>query len=231
MMADSLQCNAYNLSSWGFRSGPLLEFFSTVPLARCRRVVVAFNNIDFGINQGVKFDFGLTKSYVGGNSFDKLFGFLKTFNFMRFDQDFQERKAGMLANNAYFSLDFDKYGSVLLNPEHFKIDTFRYYSYTDTAGFNIFIDNMRALKTLLDSHNIRLSLVYLPYRRDLLTPERESHNNYVADRIREALPDNFIDLHSLSVDKGLYADAAHFFKGGAGVITQNIIDSLKRQKP
>lgn len=228
LIADSFKCNAYNLSSWGFRSDKVIGLFKSVPLKNCRRALLAFNNIDFGINVGANYDFQATNFYANGNSFDRFISFLKTFNFMEFDEAFQTRKTSSDRNSKYLALGFDKHGSVLLDTANFTIDTFRYGSYTDTSGFSIFLKNVQLLKAGLGEKGIRFSLVYLPYRRDLLTAEREAHNAYVADRLRLALPDNFIDMHSLEVPRDFYADAAHTFRTGAEFLTKKIIDSVKR---
>lgn len=228
MIGDSFHCKAYNLSSWGFRSDKLIDFFKTVPLPSCKKVVVAFNNIDFGINYGAHYDFPLTNRYISGGAFDKWLAFVRTFNFLEFDRTFVERKISMPRNDKYFALGYDRYGSILLDTAHFKIDQYRYFSYTDTAGFDVFYHNVQLLKKQLDERGIRLYLVYLPYRRDLLTTERKNQNDYVAAQMRTVLPDNFIDLHSVGFRKELYADAAHFFRQGAEALTSTIIDSLKR---
>lgn len=228
MLEDSLKCKVYNLSSWGFRSDKILGFFSKVKLAGCKTVVMGFNNIDFGINAGATYDFGLSDSYLNGAGCDRICGFIRTFNFLEFNDAFLQRKSSAVRNDQYFALGFDRHGSVLLDTPGFKIDAYRWGHTTDTLGFGIFLKNVTALKDLLRSKNIRLWIAYLPYRRDVITPELRNHDDAVTQTLRNALADNFIDLHDVTVPKDFYADVSHMFKPGAEFITSTIIDSIRR---
>ena len=219
--------NVYNISSFGTRPVHTLGLFDNNAVGNnVRYLLIAFNNCDFGDVNNISVDYTATSSFINGGIFTRRWIFLKTFNLKTFFSDLDDRSKFSSILNTYKSLNFDKYGSVLLERNGFEINDERWRQYTDTTGFGIFCEDIFQLAAICKKSNIDFYLVYLPYRFDLLTENFRSQNMAVSSFLEKELRSNFIDLHNIDLGSNNYCDYAHFFKEGADYITNLILDSL-----
>lgn len=230
LIEDSIQQKTYNFSSWGLKSQKLLEIVQTIEFEKCRTVLIPFSNQDLydSAHFDIK-DLELVNNYLNSKNtaWYKAAAFLYNFNFSDFRKNWSLRSKDLYRLNTYSSLSFDSCGSVLINTTGFVFSKKRNERYFDTTGFTAFMQNITAIKSLLNKKNISFKLAYMPWRDDLITPERESANNAIASILHRTFKDEFIDLHNLKLEKALFCDGTHLFKDGAKIITRNIIDSLK----
>jgi hypothetical protein len=230
MIEDSIKQSTYNFSSWGVKSEMLVRIMKSIEFEKCKTVIVPFSNQD--LYDSVHFDvknFDFINNYLNSSNATvyNLAGFFYNFNFNEFRQNWKIRTADLYRTNSYSSLQFDSCGSVLIDTTAFVVSKKRNDKYFDTTGFTDFMKNMVVLKSILASKDISLKLVYLPWREDLITPEREKANDAVATVLHGTFDEDFIDLHNLNLDTSLFCDASHLFKDGAKIITKHVIDSLR----
>lgn len=234
MIEDSLGQRTYNLSSWGFPVGGAIDFFSTIHPQQCRRVVVAFNNIDFasaraadpGTANATNYNFRESGYFLQGNRLVKLLVILKTFNFMRFNSDTRYKDSVIRRS----PLDFDTHGSALLDPDRFPRDEKKLPVYKDTTGFRAWDTNLLRLRALLKKENSALVLVYSPYRAGTLSNVQLLACDKVAEQMRKEFGSQLVDLHRESIADSLYWDAAHLYRDGAIELTKRTISVIKEQK-
>jgi len=225
MIENSLGKKTYNLSSWGFPLYRSIEFFKTIPLKACRRVIIAFDNIDFAADyRNQLYDFPLSRNYMEGNKLVKLFVVLKSFNFLKFDDDTKFKDSTVRGS----ALDFDKTGSVLLDPLRFPRSDEKLKVFRDTTGFAMFYNNVQVLKALLNRANCKLTLVYVPYRSNVLSREQLLNNDYVADKLKKDMGNEFIDLHRENIADSLFWDASHLYKDGAILLTNKMLAAMDK---
>ncbi len=231
MLEDSLGMKTYNLSSWGFPVRATIEFFNTIHPKKCRRVIVAFNNIDFtgaleltsDVANTTKYKFTESGYFLQGNPLTKLLVILKTFNFMQFNSD-TRYKDSLIKRSP---LDFDAHGSVLLDPARFPRDDKKPVLYKDTTGFTTFNTDLLKLRELLRKRNVALTLVYSPYRPGSLNDTQLRNCDFVAGQVRNEFGSDLIDLHRMAMADSLYWDGIHMYKDGALEFTERAIPAIK----
>lgn len=138
----------YNISSWGFKPEQLNQFLKIINVDSIKYLLVAFNNWDFG-KLGYKIDFKSTELYLSSNKIKRYWSIVSKFNFNTFSQDWAYRSKFLNINNAYESLNFDKYGSIQFDPVGFVIDKKRWDVYKDTSGFCYFYKDINDLDFFL----------------------------------------------------------------------------------
>jgi hypothetical protein len=230
MLEDSLGLKTYNLSSWGFPIWATIEFFNTVHPKKCRRVVVAFNNVDFAgapeltshAANTTQYKFAESGYFLQGNPLMKLLVILKTFNFMQFNSDTKYKDSVIRRS----PLDFDAHGSVLLDPIRFPRDDKKTVLYKDTAGFATFNTDLLKLRELLRKRNATLTLVYSPYRSGSLTDTQLRNCDLVARQMSSEFGSDMIDLHRMAMADSLYWDEIHMYKDGAFEFTERAISAI-----
>jgi len=225
-MQDSLGFETYNLSSWGFPIKETLHFFTSLRPPQCKYLFIAFNNIDFATGYSTDYDLSLSKYYLCGPELFRTCVMLRTFNFLQFDRD-TKYKDSVIQRSA---LDFNKYGSVLLDPKRFPRDDNKLPVYKDTLGFHAFYVNAMHLKKLFENENGRLILVYTPYRTGTLKQTELEKCDLVAEKLKADFGRQFIDLHRSSIGDSLYWDGAHLYDKGADEMTEMMLAALQKQK-
>jgi hypothetical protein len=225
MIEDTFQRKTYNLSSWGFPVTRAIDFFNIIHPQHCRNVLVAFNNIDFVDNPGIKYNFKETKYFLQGNKLVKLLVVLKTFNFSKFDDDTKYKDSTVQRS----PLDFGTHGSALLNPLRFPRDDNKLPVYKDTTGFQMFYKHLQQLKALLKENNCTLSLLYVPYRSDILSEEQFLNNDLAAAQLKIGFGKEFIDFHRRQIADSLYWDGAHLYKDGAIMLTKMMLAEMNKK--
>ncbi len=228
-LQNALHLKTYNFGSWGFKSDNDLKFLKKTNFPNCRKVLIAFNNYDFTQSEP-EYNIGLTAYYLNKKPLAAPFAFLNKFNIEAFRNDWEYRSVYLFRSNIYESLMFDECGSVMFEDSDFAIDPKRYEQYVDSDSFDFFHHNMDDLKMFLARKNIQLILAYLPWRKDLLTEQRLTKNDSLANILKADFGNNFIDLHRLDIDTALFCDAGHVFKQGAELITRHLIDSLRQME-
>jgi hypothetical protein len=226
MIANSTNETVYNISSWGFKSSQILNVLKILRHNKnIQYILIAFNNCDFDKDR-FTIDYEALDMYLNGNKSSQIVSFIKKIDVQTFFDDWKYRNKYANVNNVYQSLNFDKTGSIELLENNFIIDKKRWKEYTDTTGFNFFYDNIDKISKTCKKNNIKLILVYLPYRNNLLPEQYKIHNQYIAKKMKDKYQKNFIDLHQLKLPDNFFCDANHFFKRGNNFITKLIIDSL-----
>jgi hypothetical protein len=217
----------YNVSSFGTKPRQTIEMFNHEIFGeQIDYLMVAFNNCDFGDLNNITVDFNATDKFINGGILSRIWIFLKTFNLMTFFSDLKDRTDFSGIVNNYKSLMFDNTGSVLLEREGFKVDSARWEEYYDTTGFRVFYNDILELDSICKEKSVGFYLVYLPFRRDLVTEEYKLQNNEIANALKSDLGQNFIDLSNLHIDTENYCDYAHMYKEGAEQITGIALDSI-----
>ena len=221
--------DVYNISSWEFKPKQLNQFLKIINIDSIKYLLVAFNNWDFG-ELGFKIDYKATDSYINGNNLKRYWCIINKFNYNTFSQDLANRNKFSEINNAYESLNFDKYGSILFDHVGFVISKKRWDAYKDTLGFHLFYNDINDLDFICNKHKITLILVYLPNRPNLLTLKNIIQNKNVSDALRRRFAKSFIDLQNTNIPQNQFCDGTHLFKDGAERVTNLIIDSLSGKK-
>lgn len=233
MMEDSLHLKTYNFSSWGTKGPGLLRIIENIDFSNCRQVLLPFGNQD--LNDSIQFEINnlpLINTYLrnSNNWVSQAEAFFYKFNFNNFLDTWKVRSRDLYKTNTYTSLKYGRCGSVLLDSTEFEISAKRYERYFDTTGFSSFFTNINSLHALLAKKNVTLTLVYLPWRDDLITPGRQQANNNVVAALKAKFGKHFINLNNLKIDKSLFCDGSHLFRPGAEMLTRNIIDSIRGNK-
>jgi hypothetical protein len=223
MIEDSLGIKTYNLSSWGFPVSGTIDFYNTIHPRRCRKVLIAFSNVDFGGGNAINFDFKTSKYFLRGNILVKSLVILKTFNFRQFDNDSRYKDSVIRSS----PLDFDPNGSALLDPVRFPREDSKFVLFKDTISFQKFCGNLLRLRTVLEKNNCSLILVYSPYRSGVLTNEQLANCDLVAERLKKEFGTELVDLHRVKIADSLYWDGAHLYKKGAIQLTQMMLAAIK----
>lgn len=218
----------YNISSSNFIPKQFNQLLKIIDINSIKYILIAFNNCDFGKAE-FDIDFKETDDYINGNKLHRLWNCIKKFNINKFSHDCDFRDKFSNNNNTYASVNFDEYGSVLLEHNGFTIDKKRWNYYWDTTGFNIFYNDISDLNHICNQHKIFLFLVYLPYRPNLLPTKISIQNQSVAEMLQSKFGKSLIDLHNFKIPLNQYCDGVHMFKDGAECITNLIIDSLNRK--
>ncbi len=221
--------NVYNISSWGFKPGQLNEFLKLIKLDSIKYLLVAFNNCDFG-KESYNIDYKAVDALINGNILSRNWSFLYTFNISTFSKDWDYRCDFSTGNHYYQSLNFDEYGSVLLNRKGFQINNKRWNTYYDSTGFNYFFSSVSNLYTTCNKHKVKLILAYLPDRPNLATERNVLQNRYISKVLKTYFGDSFIDLRNINIPLSEYCDGSHLYKEGAELLTNLIIDSLQMGK-
>jgi hypothetical protein len=230
LLNKNLKLPVYNFSSWGFRPINLLSVLSAIKKRGTQQLLVAFNNVDFGRNE-IEISVQGFDAYLRNDRPGIWIHQLRTFNISNFKSDWSDLEKIGNEDNVYESLDFDTFGSCLINAENFSIDSIRWQEYHDTTNFHIYLEDTQRLKKLCDCSGIQLILMYLPWRSDLLDDLKRKQNNAVACAIRSIMKNDFIDLHELILPARFYCDGSHLFREGAEFITNASTDSIKKILP
>jgi hypothetical protein len=218
----------YNIASWGFDIYEINRFLSISKLDNLKYIFVAFNNTDF--TNSFTFDLDATNIFLNGNNFSKTVNFIRNFNIYTFNKDWYSKAKLSAVNNTYQSLNFDNFGSVLMDTTNFEIDEYRWDNYADTSNFNSFYKQVEILDSTCMKHNIILVMTYLPTRTDLLNNEYKLQNKQVSSIMSKKLGERFINLNNFELSSKHYCDGIHFFKSGAEIMTNNALDTLISKK-
>lgn len=213
----------YNTSSWGLRSNQINELVKIFKTKKTKYILYAFNNVDFGRN-GNNIDYELTSDLLYGNNFLRVYDFVDNFNITTFYSDWENRIKSK--KNTYSTLNFDEFGSLEIISKGFVIDKNRWDKSYGISDFNFFVKDLDTLSEYCQVNDIKLFLVYLPYRPNLLNENQVLENNKVSYVLESRYGETFIDLHNLTISTAQFCDGTHMFKEGARNITKTIMDSI-----
>lgn len=218
----------YNLSSWGLRPAESYELLKQLADSlTVDHLVIPFNHTEFGLDTK-RIDYEQLPDYFfAENPLKQVRQYAAQFTLSGFIEDWTMRTKYLHRSNVNFSLNFDETGAVIQRADRFVFaPNARRLAYRDTTGFGQFTAGIDSIRQLCHQRHITLTLVYLPWRSSVLTPERIGQVRYVADCLSKRYPENFVDLSGLAVADRDFSDAGHMFKGGASLVTRALLDSM-----
>ena len=223
----------YNISSWCLKPIVINQLIQMIDVHKIKYVLMAFNNTDFDAGSelrkgvGYEIDFKATDSYINGNVFRSYYSVVDKFDINTFSEDWDFRCKFSSVDNAYESIKFDKYGSVMLNHNGFilkkkwasiPVDTTRFY--------NSFFHDVKILDSICKYKNIKLILVYVPTRPNVLTEKNVMQNQKVSQMMKLRFGRSYIDMQKSEIPLIKFCDGFHMFKEGAESLTNSIVDSI-----
>lgn len=214
----------YNIASWGLIPKQIFNLLTTIHLNKINKIVLFFNNDDFGDGE-FKINYTDVGRYLYGGSLIKSYLFLKHLNMQTFYEDWKIRENFYDKDYAYQSLKFDKTGTTNLKKRGFVINSVRWNKVHDTTGFYFFHQYLIKIDSLCKSKKIEFYAVYLPVREGLKTQISKEKNNAIALSIRTKI-NHFYNFNSFTVSDSLFCDGTHMFNEGAEFITKHFLDSL-----
>lgn len=220
----------YNISAWGTKSNQILELFNIINKRKIKYLLLAFNTCDFNVDT-YNINFKDTERYLINGTLVRYWLLLKEINFTSFIDEWKYRTKFSNISNTYESLNFDITGSIQFEHKEFIIDSTRWKTVPDdTSGFNIFHNNINRLYIKCRESKIKLFIVFLPARMDLLNEQRRKSFISLSKTLRSDFQTNYIDLSGMEIPLSKYCDGIHFFKDGAEDITKAVLDSLSINK-
>ncbi len=222
--------HVYNFSSWNLKPQQTLKFLkSGIIGTNVKIILLAFNNDDFGKAE-FTVDYGAAVDALSDNFLTKYWTFIKTFNITTFFEDIEYRTKFAHLTNTYESVDFDETGSRTLDRAGFNISRKRWGLFSDSTGFSVFLTDTKKLHTECEKHNIKLYLVYLPTRPDLLGKKYADQNSAISRELKDNFGNCFIELWESKIIGENYCDGTHLFTEGAEYLTNVMMDSLQVRK-
>ncbi|GAB3895581.1 hypothetical protein [Spirosoma agri] len=223
---------SYNFSSWGFKPHETYQVLKQMEgKLSAQRLIIPFNNTEF-LNDAKQIDYkGVYDHFFVANMVSVLHNFFTNFSIDSFVKDWSFRTKYIYFDNAGFTLKFAEDGSVPLRPKNFiRPLEAKGLIYYDTTGFSKFSRSLDSISRYCDRNHIELTFVYLPWRKDILTPERIKQVQYVSTYLTAKHHDKFVNLSRLAVDDHDFVDVGHMFQGGAATVTNALVDSLTTRK-
>lgn len=217
----------YNFSAFNMKISQLIDLLKFAKPPKTKFILVAFNNWDFG-KPLWSYDIKATNKFINGNALSRTWVFVKKFNVNTFSEDWDSRIKYSNIRNNYLSLNFDKYGSVLMDSTGFIINTKRWDETRDTSGFEIFRKDVIRFKAFCSEHELQFKFVYMPYRPGKLSDKAKELNKQLASILKKELKDSFLDLQNCYIPVNFYCDECHMFKQGSEMISNIIADSLSQ---
>lgn len=215
----------YNIGSWGIKPNQIYDFLKTMQLKPVNCVIMPFNNTDFGEDKS-KIDYSAIHQQLYGNVFNRFFNFFYYNNINTFLNDWNYRFKNK-HNHTYESLNFDDYGTVLMEKKDFVIDSGRWHKNFGQKDFDYFYRGIKSIDSLCKRNRIRFILAYLPNRPGFIQGKDRLLNDLHAKELSLILRKNFIDLRFCPIAAGDFCDAYHVFKPGAIQITNALLDSMR----
>lgn len=222
----------YNLSSWGLKPREsfemLKQFGNDLPI---KHLIIPFNHTEFSTDAKT-IDYKQVHEYFYSEGTLKNAQFyLANFTLDGFIKDWSMRTNYLHRSNVNFSLKFDESGAIVQRPKQFFFAKDGLpLAYQDTTGFQQFTVAIDSIKRFCDARHVTLTLVYLPWRKDILTPRNSKQVESVANHLSARYPQNFVNLSGLPVASQHYFDAGHMFENGATVVTRALLDSITTRR-
>ncbi len=228
IIRNRIHDTVYNFSAFNMKISQLNELLKFIKPPKAKFILVAFNNWDFG-KALWSYDINAADQFINGNYLIRTWIFVKKFNVNTFSEDWDSRIKYSNIRNNYLSLDFDKYGSVLMDSTGFIINKKRWDETRDSTGFEIFRKDVMRFRTYCSNHGLQLKLVYMPYRPGKLSDKAKELNKQLASILKNDLKDSFLDLQDCYIPVKFYCDECHMFQQGSEMISNIIADSLKKR--
>ncbi|WP_338875448.1 hypothetical protein WBJ53_07485 [Spirosoma sp. SC4-14] len=223
---------AYNFSSWGFKPHETFQVLKQLEgKLAIQRLVLPFNNTEF-LADAKQIDYqAVHDHFFAPGLLTQVRGYFTNFTLDNFIKDWSLRTKYIYRDNEGYTLKFADDGSINLHANNFvRSEEGSPLAYYDTTGFARFNRSLDSISQYCDRNNIELTMVYLPWRHDLLTPKRTKQVEYVANYLRAKYHNKFVDLSRLPVERKNYVDGGHMFEEGAITITNALVDTLAIRK-
>ncbi|GAB3929245.1 hypothetical protein [Larkinella terrae] len=224
LLSQKNRLSTYNLSSWGLKPYQAFQFLKSMEdKISPSYLIVTFNNADFG-RDDKEIKYSTIYNYLFNNSLlTRIESFMAHFNIRDFMSDWAMRSNFAKRDNVYQSLRFDSHGSILLNSNNFQYSPgIQPLTYRDTTGYLAFQTGIDSIASFCKKRQIRLLLVHSPWKRDVLSPEKNSQIHSISTRMKNRYRNSFLDLSNLSISDHLYVDGGHLYKKGAAIVTSEI---------
>jgi len=236
---DSLKTSFFNFSCWGLQINDTKQLITNyLPKYKPRYIIICSSTPDFTTD-------GNTESitnYLTANSYlkehFKEYFYIRNYNSLL---DIVTRKKEIAKHSSstkddYASLNFDEFGSVLLNISQKNILPERW---NEQGGFPTMHTNkqyteLAALSKFLKQKNIKLIFIQSPIKKayvgSLRSQQIVSSHFKRCKAIVESNGGIYLNLHDTNVfaDDRLFVDQFHLSEQGATIFTQQAIHELKK---
>ncbi|WP_338875445.1 hypothetical protein WBJ53_07470 [Spirosoma sp. SC4-14] len=219
---------AYNFSSWGFKPHETFQVLKQLEgKLALKHLIIPFNHTEF-LADTKQIDYnGVYTHFFEKNVVSYFRNFFSNFSMDSFIKDWSFRSKYIYDDNVGFTLKFSDDGSVLLRPNNFiRPQEATGLAYYDTTGFARFSSSLDSISRYCNRNHIQLTMVYLPWRKDQLTPARNQQIAHVASVLATNYNNQFVNLSRLPVADKDFVDGGHMFEGGAIAVTSALIDTL-----
>ncbi|WP_265990178.1 hypothetical protein [Larkinella insperata] len=102
--------------------------------------------------------------------------------------------------------------------------------YHDTTGYPVFQAGIDSIANFCAKRNIQLLLVYSPWKKEVLTPDKISEIKTVSNRLENRYKKSFLDLSSLPIESRYFVDGGHLYKNGATILSEKVSNYLQKGK-
>lgn len=220
-----------NISSWGLTIKDIYKLLKSYSMVHIpRTLIISSNMTDFYIDPK-NFNYVEVGNYLKAkNTF--LFH-VKNFNLKYYISNSYNGKKYRASKHMYESLMYDKYGSVLLESDHFSIDSSRWNRAFVKEPLQINYDYLDSISAFCKQEKIKLIFLQAPVRKSLFKhTDNTVFNNHVrkVETILSKNGDAFVNSTVVDWDDTLYVDAIHFNSYGAKLYTQYCFDVLAQKK-
>lgn len=236
ILADSLTHSYYNLSSWGLQMVDLNRMAQYyVPIVKPHYILIVSTVTDFRLEENETI-----KNYINTPEYLKRFRpyfYYENYNpFITLLQRKRQLNNYKGAINDYASLNFDKYGGVMLKIPRQNISADRWDIKTPfpTKNANFQYSELNSLAKYLDKTGVKLIFVQSPVRQSYVKRTKPSvimHHHNKCENIVKSNHGIYIDLSSLHeyTDDHLFVDQFHFTEEGATLLTNKLVSQIKRR--
>ena len=227
LLTNQLRRQVYNLSSWGFKPYQSFELLKHLHgKLHIRHLLIPFNHTDFGTDKKT-IDYKGAYTYLfANNMLSRVNNFLTYFTLPALVDDWADRTNYGELSNINKSLRFEPTGSIQIDPNQFRLIGGSLPTYQDTTGFAAFKVGVDSIRRYCDQNNIELTLIYLPWRSDVITATQQIQIQSVSQDLSRIYGRSFLNLTQVRLAETNFIDAGHLFKQGAIQLTQALADSL-----
>ncbi len=210
-----------NIAAWGLNMMDSYRLLQSYCMMHTPRILIISSSMtDFYLDPKV-FNTVEVGNYLSTKNSWKYY--IKNFNLKYYMQNALNRKKYKASNNIYESLIYDKYGSVLLNPVGFQIDSERWNVAFKKPPLERNYNYLDSISIFCKSRNIKLLFFQSPVRKGLFDKMDHTALNTHISRVTAILSKNhnlFVNSTVTDWDDSLFVDAIHLNTNGANLYTQ-----------
>lgn len=219
-----------NISSWGLAMKDIYKLLKSYSMVHIPRILIVSSNMSDFYIEPKNFNYIDVGHYL--NSKNTFLYHVKNFNLKYYVMNSYNNKKYKESKHIYESLIYDKYGSVMLDPDHFRIDSARWRVAFINEPVQMNYDYLDSISDFCKKEKIKLIFLQAPVRKKLFKQMDTTIFERHIKKVETILAKNnvaFVNSTLVDWEDTLYVDAIHFNSNGAKLYTQYCFDMLARQ--